>query len=192
MAMARWCASQSAAIFFHHACLAALYESNPKAGYMQCPVCKVIYGVKHGNQPPGIMSFQALPFSLAGHEGSGTIQITYHIPAGIQGPGHPHPGMPYTARGFPRHGYLPNTEQGRRALKLLVEAWNRRLIFTIGQSTTTGEQDTVTWNEIHHKTEFGANRTGHGYPDPSYLDNLFAELHAQGVTDESARDCTDA
>lgn len=177
---------------FHHACLAALYDSNPKAGYLQCPVCKVIYGVKHGNQPPGIMSYQALPFSLAGYEGSGTIQITYHIPAGIQGPEHPHPGIPYSARGFPRHGYLPNTEQGRRALKLLVEAWDRRLIFTIGQSTTTGEQDTVTWNEIHHKTEFGANHTGHGYPDPTYLDNLLAELQAQGVTNESARDYTDA
>lgn len=168
---------------FHYACLAAMYESNPRAGYLQCPVCKAIYGVKRGNQPPGNMSYQVLPFALAGYENCGTIQVTYHIFSGVQGPEHPCPGRPYTARGFPRHGYLPNNDQGRRALKLLVDAWDRRLIFTIGQSTTTGEQDTVTWNEIHHKTEFGSNRTGHGYPDPLYLDNLLAELRAQGVTD---------
>uniref|UniRef100_A0A224YKX7 E3 ubiquitin-protein ligase n=1 Tax=Rhipicephalus zambeziensis TaxID=60191 RepID=A0A224YKX7_9ACAR len=168
---------------FHYACLAAMYKSNSKASYLQCPVCKAIYGVKRGNQPPGIMNFQVLPFALPGYEGCGTIQITYHIPAGIQGPEHPRPGLPYTARGFPRHGYLPNNDQGRRALKLLVDAWDRRLIFTIGQSTTTGELDTVTWNEIHHKTECGSNHTGHGYPDPSYLENLLAELRVHGVTD---------
>ncbi|XP_075540571.1 E3 ubiquitin-protein ligase DTX4-like [Dermacentor variabilis] len=169
--------------YFHYACLAAMYKSNPKTSYLQCPVCKAIYGVKQGNQPPGIMNFQVLPFTLPGYEGCGTIQITYHIPSGVQGPEHPRPGMPYTARGFPRHGYLPNNDQGRKALKLLVDAWDRRLIFTIGQSTTTGEQDTVTWNEIHHKTECGSNHTGHGFPDPSYLDNLFAELRVHGVAD---------
>ncbi|KAH7984869.1 hypothetical protein HPB49_025670 [Dermacentor silvarum] len=159
-----------------------MYKSNGKASYLQCPVCKAIYGVKQGNQPSGIMNFQVLPFTLPGYEGCDTIQITYHIPSGVQGPEHPRPGTPYTARGFPRHGYLPNNDQGRQALKLLVEAWERRLIFTIGQSTTTGEQDTVTWNVIHLKTECGSNDTGDGFPDPSYLDNLLAELRAHGVT----------
>jgi deltex-like protein len=65
---------------------------------------------------------------------------------------------------------------------LLKVAWERRLTFTIGISTTTGEQDTVTWNEIHHKTEFGTNRSGHGFPDPNYLDNVLEELSVQGVT----------
>lgn len=127
------------------------------------------------------MSSMVLPFSLGGYEGCGTIQVTYHIPPGIQGPEHPHPGRRYSARGFPRHGYLPDNEVGRKALKLLTEAWERRLIFTIGESITTGEENTVTWNEIHHKTEYGGNYTGHGYPDPLYLDHLFMELKAQGV-----------
>ena len=39
-------------------------------------------------------------------------------------------------------------------------------------------EDCVIWNEIHHKT--GA--PGHAYPDPNYLDNVIAELAAQGVT----------
>lgn len=67
-------------------------------------------------------------------------------------------------------------------------AWDRRLIFTIGTSSTTGESDTVVWNEIHHKTEFGSNLTGHGYPDPNYLDNVLAELSAQGIGEDNLKD----
>ena len=71
-----------------------------------------------------------------------------------------------------------------QVLKLLKKAWQRRLIFTIGMSTTTGVQDTVIWNEIHHKTEAFSNHMGHGFPDPNYLDNVLAELAAQGVQDD--------
>ena len=75
-----------------------------------------------------------------------------------------------------------------QVLKLLEEAWHRRLIFTIGTSSTTGEQDTVVWNEIHHKTEAFSNHMGHGFPDPNYLDNVLAELAAQGVQDDDESD----
>ena len=63
-------------------------------------------------------------------------------------------------------------------------AFRRKLMFTVGTSATTGEVDTVTWNEIHHKTEFGSNQTGHGYPDPKYLDNVSAELALKGITEQ--------
>ncbi|PIK58980.1 hypothetical protein BSL78_04080 [Apostichopus japonicus] len=114
-----------------------------------------------------------------------TIRIIYNIPPGIQGPEHPHPGQPYTARRFPRSCFLPDNDIGKRILKLLIVAWERRLIFTVGTSATTGETNTVIWNEIHHKTEFGSNRTGHGYPDPHYFDNVMAELAAHGVVEEA-------
>uniref|UniRef100_A0A8C1WF69 E3 ubiquitin-protein ligase n=1 Tax=Cyprinus carpio TaxID=7962 RepID=A0A8C1WF69_CYPCA len=97
---------------------------------------------------------------------------------------HPNPGKPFTARGFPRHCYLPDSEKGRLVLKLLLVAWDRRLIFSVGTSSTTGETDTVIWNEVHHKTEFGSNLTGHGYPDSGHLDNVLEELRAQGITEE--------
>lgn len=80
---------------------------------------------------------------------------------------------------------LPAPSPPSQVLKLLLVAWDRRLIFAIGTSSTTGESDTVIWNEIHHKTEFGSNLTGHGYPDINYLDNVLAELAAQGITEES-------
>ncbi|OWK15411.1 hypothetical protein Celaphus_00000276 [Cervus elaphus hippelaphus] len=147
-------------------------------GSLQCPTCKAIYGEKTGTQPPGKMEFHLIPHSLPGFADTQTIRI---------GPEHPNPGKKFTARGFPRHCYLPNNEKGRKVLRLLITAWERRLIFTIGTSNTTGESDTVVWNEIHHKTEFGSNLTGHGYPDASYLDNVLAELTAQGVSEAVAK-----
>ncbi|XP_026516921.1 E3 ubiquitin-protein ligase DTX4 isoform X2 [Terrapene carolina triunguis] len=154
-------------------------------GSLQCPTCKTIYGVKTGTQPPGKMEYHLIPHSLPGHPDCKTIRIIYNIPPGVQGPEHPNPGKSFTARGFPRHCYLPDSEKGRKLLKLLLVAWDRRLIFAIGTSSTTGESDTVIWNEIHHKTEFGSNLTGHGYPDANYLDNVLAELAVQGITEES-------
>lgn len=68
-------------------------------------------------------------------------------------------------------------------LKLLQKAWKRRLIFTVATSNTTGQDDTIVWNEIHHKTEAFSNISGHGYPDPNYLDNVLTELSIQGVDD---------
>lgn len=67
---------------------------------------------------------------------------------------------------------------------MLKEAFDRRLVFTVGTSSTTSTPDCVVWNGIHHKTEM-ANHGGHGYPDPSYLDNVIKELASLGVTEES-------
>ncbi|XP_055756534.1 E3 ubiquitin-protein ligase DTX4a isoform X1 [Salvelinus fontinalis] len=169
---------------YHLQCLVAMYNNGNKDGSLQCPTCKTIYGVKTGNQPPGKMEYHVIPHSLPGHPDCKTIRIIYNIPPGIQGPEHPNPGKPFTARGFPRHCYLPDSEKGRKVLKLLLVAWDRRLIFSVGTSSTTGESDTVIWNEVHHKTEFGSNLTGHGYPDPGHLDNVLEELKAQGITEE--------
>ncbi|XP_078535783.1 putative E3 ubiquitin-protein ligase DTX2 isoform X2 [Lissotriton helveticus] len=169
---------------FHILCMLAMYNNGNKDGSLQCPACKTIYGEKTGTQPKGKMEIYSIHRSLPGHPDCGAIQIVYTIPPGIQGPEHPNPGKPYTARGFPRHCYLPASSKGRLVLELLQVAWNRRLIFTVGVSSTTGEGDTVVWNEIHHKTEMSSNISGHGYPDPKYLDNVLAELAAQGVTQD--------
>lgn len=171
---------------FHKACIEAMFNSGNKE-FIQCPSCKRIHGEKCGIQPPGEMIYHVLPYSLPGFPENDTIRIIYDIHSGIQGPEHPNPGKRYSARGFPRNCYLPDNETGRKVLRLLVKAWKRRLIFTIGQSSTTGEENTVTWNEIHHKTEFGCNRRGHGYPDPNYFSNVLAELESHGVTDDEIR-----
>ena len=78
-----------------------------------------------------------------------------------------------------------------QVLRLLRVAWERRLTFTIGTSVTTGASDTVVWNEIHHKTESSSNYSGHGYPDPNYLDNVLMELSLQGVEDPDTASSSD-
>ncbi|XP_012522556.2 protein deltex [Monomorium pharaonis] len=167
----------------HLACLNAMLSCQQPPMYIQCPVCRMIYGEKRGNQPPGMMNWTRIPRALPGFPNTNTIQITYDIPSGIQGNEHPNPGQAYYAVGFPRVCYLPDNTLGRRVLRLLQIAFERRLIFTIGRSVTTGREDVVTWNEIHHKTELGPSTSGHGYPDYSYLERTLAELAAQGVTD---------
>jgi len=63
---------------------------------------------------------------------------------------HPQPGQPY--EGIVRSAYLPNNERGKLVCKLLRIAFDRKLVFTIGRSRTTGKEGVVTWNDIHHKT----------------------------------------
>ncbi|XP_077448013.1 putative E3 ubiquitin-protein ligase DTX2 isoform X1 [Stigmatopora argus] len=168
----------------HMLCMLAMYNNGTKDGSLQCPSCKTIYGEKTGTQPKGKMEIYSIPQALPGHPDCGTIQIIYSVPLGVQGPEHPNPGQPYTCRGFPRFCFLPDSDKGRKVLELLKVAWMRRLIFTVGTSSTTGEPDTVVWNGIHHKTEMMSNLSGHGFPDPNYLDNVLSELASQGVTED--------
>ena len=102
--------------------------------------------------------------SLPGYEGYAFYVITYDIPSGIQGNKHPKPGKKFT--GTSRQAYVPATEEGTTVLNMLQKAFEKKLIFTVGTSTTTGKEDCVTWNDIHHKTSIS------GGPD-KYVNVLF-------------------
>jgi len=115
-----------------------------------CPVCKVPLRQVIGDQPDGKMSYQTLRESLPGYERYGTLKITYYIANGIQGPTHPNPGRHFT--GDSRTAYLPDSPEGREVYKLLRKAFDARMIFTVGTSTTTGKANRIVWNDIHHKT----------------------------------------
>ena len=65
-------------------------------------------------------------------------------------------GQPYYST--KRSAYLPNTPQGQEVLRLLKKAFDAQLIFTVGRSHTTGTNNAVVWNDIHHKT------VTHGHP----------------------------
>jgi len=64
---------------------------------------------------------------------------------------HPNPGERY--KGTTRTAYLPDNRQGRQILELLRRAFEARLVFTIGTSYTTGRENVIVWNGIHHKTK---------------------------------------
>ncbi|NWY71796.1 DTX3L ligase, partial [Erithacus rubecula] len=115
-----------------------------------CPVCNCVCGVLTGDQPEGTMSSTTLSFSLPGYPSCGTIQIDYDMNGGIQTKSHPNPGQRYEP--VHRTAYLPDNKEGREILQLLKRAFKQKLIFTVGQSRTTGAQGVITWNDIHHKT----------------------------------------
>lgn len=156
-------------------CIEAQFKVTPK-----CPNCFMVYGVIMGDQPEGKMtSYIDYRTRLPGYEHFSTIVITYDFPDGVQRPDHPQPGTRY--RGIRRNGYLPDNEDGRQILKMLKIAFERKLVFTIGSSRTTGKEGVITWNDIHHKTDPRPHST-FGYPDPSYLERVKDELAAKGVT----------
>uniref|UniRef100_A0A8C4HGL3 E3 ubiquitin-protein ligase n=1 Tax=Dicentrarchus labrax TaxID=13489 RepID=A0A8C4HGL3_DICLA len=162
----------------HEFCEDCLAQSKKSIGPM-CPVCKDVFGMIEGDQPHGRMSTSISSSSLPGFLSFGTIEITYDIPAGKQTEKHPNPGQYYS--GIRRTAYLPDNREGREVLQLLRKAFDRRLIFTVGTSRTTGMENQVTWNDIHHKTSTSGGSQNFGYPDPGYLSRVRDELKAKGV-----------
>jgi deltex-like protein len=144
------------------------------------------YGLITGIQPNGTMCVRNIPVGSPGF-GNGLegfpdveiIQIEYNFPSGIQGPEHPCPGRRYT--GTRRVAYLPATKEGEEVLSLLKTAWDRRLLFSVGNSITTGQRDVVTWSGVHHKTSTWGGPSNFGYPDPTYFARVKAELAEKGV-----------
>jgi len=64
---------------------------------------------------------------------------------------HPNPGRRFG--GTVRVAFLPDSAEGREVCALLGQAFDARLVFTIGRSMTTGMDNVVVWNDIHHKTQ---------------------------------------
>lgn len=170
---------------FHLDCGKRIFANNVSDGYYECPICKTINGTRIGTQPPdGTMNIIREWYKLPGFENnsSGTIVVTYHFSDGIQGQRHPNPGQLYSAASFPRITYFPDNEKGQKVVSLMKVAFERRLVFTVGQSITTGKDNVITWNGIHHKTTIHSH--SHGYPDSNYLDNVLGDLRAFGIAED--------
>ena len=83
-------------------------------GHPDCKSIRIIYNI-----PPGIQVLQRTGltgvFVLLSDVLHCHSQSDHHEgPLSFQGPEHPNPGKPFTARGFPRHCYLPDSEKGRK------------------------------------------------------------------------------
>jgi deltex-like protein len=107
----------------------------------QCPTCNQAYGPLICNQPEGEMIYSTAF--------SDFIIITYKFPDGIQRPDHPNPGKPYKGKSV--KAYLPNNGEGNEVLRLLMKAFDKKLTFTIGRSST-GMEDVVMFTDIPHNT----------------------------------------
>ncbi|CAM9500711.1 unnamed protein product [Chrysoparadoxa australica] len=159
--------------FFHAPCIQQSFDLlGPK-----CPTCQTQYGVVTGTQPDGEMTDRRIRSSCSGYPNYGTIHIVYSFPGGIQGQRHPNPGVPYS--GTTRHAFLPDNEEGREVLALFRLAFERRLIFRVGTSITTGRINTTVWGSIPMKTSQDGGE--HGYPDGDYFTRVKNALRDKGV-----------
>ncbi|XP_055770581.1 E3 ubiquitin-protein ligase DTX3L-like [Salvelinus fontinalis] len=162
----------------HEFCKECLKRSVENLGAI-CPLCKDVFGMVEGQQPDGTMTWRLDKANLAGFHDCGMIVISYDIPHGQQTKKHPNPGKHFY--GTQRTAYLPDNNEGKKVLKLLKKAFDQKLIFTVGTSRTTGADDCVTWNDIHHKTRPDGGAQNFGYPDPDYLRRVKDELKAKGI-----------
>jgi len=166
--------------YFHNNCGLAMTISEYIQQFNRCPYCKHIYGIVTGIQPNGTFRVSQSSMILEGEDDStGTYTLEFNFPNGIQSAEHPHPNVEY--QGTSRTGYLPINEKGTKVLELMQVAWERRLMFTIGQSITTGVDNCVIWNGIHVKTSTSGGFSSFGYPDATYLDRVLDELANKGV-----------
>lgn len=155
------------------------------AQHMNCPVCKRSFGLPSGLQPTnGRMVVESSTDRLPGHEltSTGTYVIMYYFPAGVQEADHPSPGAPLAQTG--RAAYLPISEQGTLAMRLLAKAWNCRMVFTVGISVTRGPEagEQIIWNGIPHKTVFNAPGNPHAFPDDTFCERVIDVVTRMGIT----------
>jgi len=163
--------------FFHADCVELCRGDKD---FVRCPNCALIYGEMTGDMPEGYMRITLHSRSemyCEGYEDYGTIEIYYMFPNGRL-----YTGRSY--RGTRRQAFLPHTKEGIEVLELFVIAFKRRLTFTVGTSVTTGRDDVVVWNGIHHKTSLGGGCAYFGYPDDTYFFRVKEELAMKGVLKE--------
>merc|ERR1712050_744153 len=104
---------------------------------------------------------------------NGAIVVKFDFPPGVDQSGRPYFGRQET-------GYLPGNVQGVLLLELFKVAFQRCVMFGLGNSMTFGTYR-PTFN-IHVKTSRTGGMTGHGYPDKGYFGRCLDELRSNGVT----------
>ena len=68
----------------------------------------------------------------------------------IAGPDHPNPGQPYNA--LRTTAYLPLNSDGEEVCSLLRKSFDARLLFAIGKSSPTKEENKIICNGVELKT----------------------------------------
>jgi deltex-like protein len=165
----------------HHFCKNCIIGCYTQ-GFILCPMCKTCYGTRVGSMPDGKLKIDHLAVGkcpLSGYESYGTFRLRMSFPDGTQGEDHPNPGQSF--EGTSRTAYLPDTPEGKEVLNLIKTAWDRKLLFRIGTSVTTGADNQVTWNGVHMKTQTHGGATNFGYPDDTYFQRVKKELADKGI-----------
>ena len=94
-----------------------------------------------------------------------TWVINYSFPSGVTD-------SKQKFHGDGRTAYIPDTEEGREVLALLVTSFRRKLTFTVGFSVVRGRDNCIVWNGVHHKTNTHGGSTRYGWPDATYFNRV--------------------
>ncbi|XP_035203719.1 uncharacterized protein LOC118178923 [Oxyura jamaicensis] len=140
------------------------------------PACCGSSSVAPSCKVPGTFKISSLSQSLPGYYRDLTLRLTYTIPDGVQGVGHPHPGQPYKGGCF--FAFLPDNREGQKIAVLLKKAFEQGLTFQI--KSYNGEER-VTWGLIPHKTSWHGGKARNGYPDAQYLHKVCTVLKKLGI-----------
>ena len=147
---------------------------------MQCSTCKVTYGIKIGDQVPCRMFWKKQSFTCDGEQaGQPTWEIEYSSPGGVL------PTTQVNYHGDLRRAYVPDSEEGREVLALLVKCFKRRLTLSIGFSVTRNAGNCIIWNGVHHKSRTSGGAAQYGYPDGGYFTRVKQELMLKGINFKS-------
>jgi len=154
--------------FFHIDCFLNMIGDEKQ--YAKCPNCNTIYGIMIGDQPPGTMKVTIEKnYKCDGYKRNNTLIIEYIF---LNGKNY---------EGTSRTAYLPDNYEGREILALFRVAFERKLLFSIGTSVTTGKSNQTIWNGIHQKTNLTGGSQYFGYPDKTYFNRVKLELVSKGV-----------
>jgi deltex-like protein len=146
-------------------------------------VCNNPTAIAEGKCPKGRMSVKFIKREVKGYDCKGVFEIEYTIPKGKQGKEHPSPGVEYLFSPNPRTCYLPANTQGVKILIMQMQAWENRLTFDVGTSSSTGKDNRVIWN-FHQKTQNKGHRLE---DDPGYLNTAATELYKEHITQDSIK-----
>ena len=138
--------------------------------------------MRTGDQPLGTMSWRCTSTKCSGYKEK-TWEIQYRFDSGVRN------GNSYN--GDARNAYIPDTEEGREVLALLVKSFKRKLTFTVGYSVVRGRDNCIVWNGVHHKTNTHGGSSHYGYPDLTYFSRVKNELADKGVILESKQEVLD-
>jgi len=158
-----------------------LRKKDPMSFGKGCPQCKKPIANCRGPQPSGWCEWWVFPpgyLPVPGYERHPTILLNYDFPDGEQLGVHRHPGAPF--RGDQRVGFFPYCPQGAALLQMFVRCFLAGRMFTVSTSLTTGEENTLVWGGVHHKTSLDY-AAPHGYPDESYFHRATHELRDRGI-----------
>jgi Deltex C-terminal domain len=131
-------------------------------------------GWPRGDMPSGEMTIGKMAQPCAGYDGFTTIAIDYNMPAGVQKSYHSNPGVGF--QGICRRALVPCTAEGCALVKRLKFAFKHGLTFSVGFSGATGQDNSVLWASIPHKTSFAGGVPQYGFPDPYYIANCKEQL----------------